>query len=245
VAQKPLLLTIWGSKYERKGDSLGMKRIKLFVSVFAALALVGAFALAAGAETVVLFEDDFDGYLLKDHWVATGAIEPFNRVEVFDGALEFEGSFGNEGFGVWAKPVFELLDGPITIEVSVTRNASADWQETTIWFIHEWLPNMDPWVNGTFLRVMMLSQGRIVIQREHGRGVGRILAEAQGWPPGEREDVQFTIDDENYKVVVNGVTIAEGAHDLPFTTGYLYIADWNSLAGDIDYIHHVRVVQER
>src|SRR5690554_1241032 len=145
---------------------MNMRRTRTLKVMFVSVFLLAALAFGVAANEVVLFEDDFEEDFLKDHWVTSGAIEPFNRLEPFDGALEFEGGVGNESFGIWATPMFDLRNGPLTIEVDLTREASNDWNEKTIWFVHEWMPDQEPWNNATFIRVQMASQGIIQIQKD-------------------------------------------------------------------------------
>lgn len=220
-------------------------RMRWTIVLTASLMIVALLAQAAGAESVVLFEDTFDGDWLADHWILSGSVDPFNRVEVFDGVLEFEGGVGNEGFGVWARPEIDVSQGPITIELDLTRNASNDWSEITVWLVHEWLPHGGAWTQGTFLRVQFLSQGLMQVQKEFGNGIGEVLASAPAPPLGQKTHVAFRISTTGYEVSYDGEVVVRGNYNLPFDTGYLYIADWNSLAGDIDLIDNVKVTQER
>lgn len=208
-----------------------------------------ALALAVGAAVAqtVLFEDDFTGEALSDQWALWGTIEPFNRIEVFDGNLEFEGSVGFEAFGVFAAPQLDLTQGPITIVVELTRMSSNEGSEIAVWFINQYMVDDDPWTQGDFIRVVFNSSGnRIVVQKTSPelRGMGTVLADIENaFEMGQRHVLEFTLDETTYTVVLDGVELASGEHGLPELTGYLHIHDWNSLEGDIDLIHRVAILQ--
>jgi hypothetical protein len=225
-----------------------MTRKGLITIVMIAAVLVVAAGSVAAQELV--FHEPFsgDGEETFEVW---GTAFPFNRVEAYEGALELEGSNGFEAFGVYFKPEFDLADGPLTIQVQMTRNSEVPGSEINVWFVNQYLIDGDPWMEGDFVRVGFFSTRdeirNAVLVQEYSpdqRGAGNQLAIAEnGFPMGERFELAMTLTPETFVVAINGDTIAEGEHNLPATTGYLFIHDWNSI-DVIDYVHDVKVYRE-
>lgn len=198
------------------------------------------------SETV--FEPDLsDPVAAEQTFEYWGTVDPFNRVEVFDGAIEMEGSNGMEGFGVFFKPEFDLAKGPLSISMDVVRNSEGEGSEICLWFVNQYMADGDPWTQGDFLRVMLLSTGnQLVVQQTNfeERGVGKDIAKKFGvFEMGQPVSLELRMTQEAYMVLLNGEEAARGLHDLPEPTGYLHVHDWNSLEGNVDYISNIIVRQ--
>ncbi|MFP4375965.1 MAG: hypothetical protein ACLFP4_02875 [Spirochaetales bacterium] len=218
------------------------------LGVFVVVALffgIGTTAFAAD----VIFHEPFDD-LDSDTFEVWGTAEPFNRVEVFEGSLELEGSNGFEAFGAYFTPEFDLANGPLTIEVEITRRSAIQGSEINIWYVNQYLVDGDPWMEGDFVRVGLFSeregsQNALLVQQHSpdARGQGEVLAvKGNAFEMGEPFTVRIELSASEYAVSIDGEQMLSGAHDLPATGGYLFIHDWNSV-DSIDEIHDVKVRQ--
>jgi hypothetical protein len=209
------------------------------------LLLLAATSFAAD----VVFEESFDDPD-TDTFEVWGTADPFNRVEVFEGALELEGSNGFEAFGVYFTPAFDISDGPLTIQVEMTRNSEIEGSEVNVWFVNQYLIDGDPWMQGDFIRAGLFSeregnQNALVVQQfsPDQRGAGEVLGiEGNAFAMGERFLLELVLTREEYTVSIDGGEFASGTHDLPATEGYIFIHDWNSV-DSTDLIHKVTVLQ--
>lgn len=180
-----------------------------------------------------------------------GTAFPFNRVEVFEGALELEGSNGFEAFGVYFSPEFDLADGPLTIEVEMERNSEVPGSEINLWFVNQYLVAGDPWMEGDFVRTGLFSTrdevpNALLVQETSPdqRGAGNQLAIVENaFEMGVPLTLEFRLTADSFAVSIDGTELAQGAHSLPETTGYLFIHDWNSI-DVIDFIYDVKIYQE-
>lgn len=200
-----------------------------------------------GAAEVVFAPDLSDPIEAEQSFEYWGTVDPFNRVEVFEGAIEFEGSNGMEGFGVFFRPEFDLSAGPIAISAEVVRNSEGEGSEICFWFVNQYMPQGDPWTQGDFLRVVFLSTGNQLVVQETNfeeRGVGKDIAKKFGvFEMGMPVEFELRLSQDAYMVFLNGEEAARGMHNLPESLGYLYIHDWNSLEGNIDYVSNIVVKQ--
>lgn len=202
---------------------------------------------AAGSEGVVLVEELFDEYE-SDNWELWGTVAPFNRIEVYEGVLELEGSNGMEGFGVYFLRELDLAEGEVTISMDITRNSSNDGSEICVWFVNQYLPNGSPWDEGDFIRANFLSNTRgVKVQATSPdlRGMGTDVAIKNAvWTPGEAFHLDFVLNTETFTIFIDGEQVATGqTNGLTATTGFLHIHDWNSLEGDIDLVDNVVIRQ--
>lgn len=169
----------------------------------------------------------------------------FNRVEAYEGKLEFEGSAGNEGFGVFFKQQFDLARQPISISLKLERNATNHGSEICLWFVNEYLIKGSPWDEGNFIRVKTDSTGQTIEIQETSpeqRGHGVTLAKiTQQFEMGVPFDLELRLTPTSATVLVNGKEVRTVAHNLPSTTGYLHIHDWNSLGAEVDWISDLKV----
>ena len=198
-------------------------------------------------ETVVFQPDLSDPMAAEQQMEYWGTVDPFNRVEVFDGAIEFEGSNGMEAFGVFFAPEFDLGNGPLSISMDVVRNSEQEGSEICIWYVNQYMVDGDPWTQGDFLRVMLLSTGNQLVVQETNfeeRGVGKDIAKKFGvFEMGQPLQIELRLSPEAYLVFIDGEEVARGVHNLPEPVGYLHIHDWNSLEGNIDTVSNIGVKQ--
>jgi hypothetical protein len=215
------------------------------------LVAVGLLIAVGGTSfaTDVVFHEPFDD-LDTDTFEVWGTAEPFNRVEIFDGSLELEGSNGFEAFGAYFTPEFDLSDGPITIEVEITRRSSIPGSEINIWYVNQYLIDGDPWMQGDFVRIGLFSeregsQNALLVQQysPDARGQGEVLAiKGNAFEMDEPFIVEIELSTDEFAVSIDGEEMLAGAHSLPATGGYLFIHDWNSV-DSIDEVHDVKVLQ--
>lgn len=218
------------------------------IGLLAALLMLAAPALVFAGE--LIFHEPFDDPE-ADTWEVWGTAFPFNRVEVYEGALELEGSNGFEGFGAYFTPEFDLVDGALTIVVELMRNSEVPGSEIDVWFVNQYLVDGDPWMEGDFVRTGLFSTRdeveRALLVQEYSpeqRGAGKQLAiVGEAFEMGEPIEFTFTLTPDTYSVALDGEVVTEGGHSLPETTGYLLIHDWNSI-DVIDFIYDVKVYQE-
>ncbi len=216
--------------------------------------MTGLIVLLAGAGTLaardLLFHEPFDGPE-SDTFEVWGTAFPFNRVEVYEGALELEGSNGFEGFGAYFRPQFDLADGALTIVVEMMRDSELPGSEIDVWFVNQYLVDGDPWMDGDFVRTGLFSTRdevnlALLVQETspEQRGAGTQLAiVGKAFEMGVPITLEFTLTQDTFAVSLDGTLLAEGSHNLPDTTGYLLIHDWNSI-DVIDFIYDVKVYQE-
>lgn len=180
-----------------------------------------------------------------------GTAFPFNRVEVYEGALELEGSNGFEAFGVCFSQELDLADGSLTIQLEMERNSEIPGSEVDIWFVNQYLVDGDPWMEGDFVRTGLFSTrdevpNALLVQETspEQRGMGNQLAIVENaFEMGAVLTLEFRLTTDSYSVAIDGTVLAEGTHSLPETTGYLLIHDWNSI-DVIDLIYDVKIYQE-
>lgn len=198
----------------------------------------------------LVFHETFDNPD-TDTFEVWGTAFPFNRVEVYNGALELEGSNGFEGFGVYFTPQFDLADGALTIEVEMVRRSELPGSEINVWFVNQYLIDGDPWMEGDFVRTGLFSTrdevNNALLVQEHSpgqRGAGNQLAiVGDAFEMDVPVVLSLTLTESAYSVSVDGTVMAEGNHTVPETTGYVFIHDWNSI-DVIDEIRDVKVYQE-
>lgn len=216
--------------------------------------LVAALALlltagTAAAETIL--QEDFTE-LFSDSYEIWGTADPFNRVEAYEGNLEFEGSFGLEAFGVYFNQEIDLTSGPITISFDLVRNSTNPGSEICVWLVKQYLIDGDPWTEGDFIRIGFFSSreevgdNALLIQETspESRGVGKQTASVPNvFTMGEKFSVEWVLSTDSYTVRVDGEEVLSGTHGTGLESGYLHIHDWNSLEGDVDMLSNLVVTQ--
>ncbi|MBN2658968.1 MAG: hypothetical protein JXR86_18080 [Spirochaetales bacterium] len=188
----------------------------------------------------VIFKLDLEDPAIDDLLAPYGTLEPFNRMEIFDNKIEFEGSNGWEAFGFFLNREFDLSEGPILVSMDVLRNASNEHSQIALYFVNQYLVDGDPWTQGDFIRVMQNSLNTSTLVEQSNvdqRGVGIVKMEKPGlWNMGESYRLGLGLDGSKFKVFINDVLVGQGDYDIPLKTGYLHFIDYNSLEGDVDYI---------
>ncbi len=208
--------------------------------VWMILLVLGLASTSAGQ---VLLEEPFTDVRSKNYELWGAAY--FNRVEPFKGKLELEGSTGGEGFGVYFRPVFDLAKTPLSITLTLVRNAQNQGSEICVWFVNQYLVKGSPWDEGDFVRVKIDSTDLAVEIQETSpeqRGMGTSLGKVTGaYKMGKPFDLEFRVTATTATVLVDGKELVTAKHHLTKTTGYLHLHDWNSLEGDIDTVSNFRV----
>lgn len=200
-----------------------------------------------GLDRPIVMEERFEEFE-SENWELWGTVAPFNRVEVYEGTLELEGSNGMEAFGVYFSKEYDLVEGELTISMDITRNSTNEGSEICVWFVNQYLPNGSPWDEGDFVRANFLSTtNALKVQGTSPdmRGMGTDITEINNvWENGEQFHFDFVINQESFRMYVDGELLTRGeTSGLTESTGYIHIHDWNSLEGDIDLIDNVVVRQ--
>ena len=197
---------------------------KLCIAVVLSL-LSWGFLLPLQAGT--LFHDDFsDGGNWQDDWYQLGS--PGGEILQVDGYLELDRSklASDKQLSAITKERFEFTNG-LTFEGVIT---SAGTDEVQFWVANEdgkGQAEDDPWFTVDWVRVM-LHNNSVYIQRAQPAGQGMAGEGNTPMTPGTPYKISLYMDEQEYKLYVDGKEIINGKHQQNFSEGYLIFAVWTT-----------------
>lgn len=199
----------------------------------------------------LIFKSDFSKSDWDKEWVRIGSIEPFNKLEAKEGALQFEGGIGDEWFGMALNQEFDWGKSPLTVKIRYLHRAKNSWNELGFWFVKKLYTVQNPWNREDFIRFLVYNKEPadksnadfLKVQRDFGGGIGKILAEITELERGKSYDLEITLTGSRFYVSIGGELKASGNHNMDFTTGYFYIIDANTFKGDVDIVETLEILQ--
>ena len=194
------------------------------------LGIVAAFFLlfwVLPLEAETLLHDDFsDADNWQDNWYLLGSVG--GEIVQVDGHLELNRSnlASDKQLSAVTKERFDFTNG-LTFEGVIT---SAGPDEIQFWVANEdgkGQAEDDPWFTVNWIRVM-LHNNSVYIQKAQPAGQGMAGEGNTPMTPGTPYKISLYMDEQEYKLYVDGKEIINGKHQQNFSEGYLIFAVWTT-----------------